>query len=263
MFKNKKSRTILITVVVILALSVTVFAKQATETIDVIYDNIKILIDGVEYTAQDANGNVIEPFIYNGTTYLPVRGIANAFDKDVDWESQTSTVILGSKNYDWLDAIGYADYKYTGIGNSFSAMPNNTEMSDGLKFNRGLIFTLYDYLGNTGGTVENKDGTFECTESVSYILNNNYTSFTGTISHKESGNTRVGNSVVKIYGDEKLLYTSPIVSYGMKSADFNISVENVKLLKIDIEFLNTTGTTGVSNTKWSYPCIAEARLLKK
>ena len=84
MFKTKKSRIILTSVAVIIALSVTVLAKQATETISVMYDNIKILIDGVEYTAKDVNGNVIEPFIYNGTTYLPVRGIANAFDKDVD-----------------------------------------------------------------------------------------------------------------------------------------------------------------------------------
>ena len=101
MLKSKKSRIILTSVAVLLVFSITVFAKQATETISVMYDNIKILIDGVEYTATDANGNVVEPFIYNGTTYLPVRGIANAFDKDVDWEPQTSTVILGSKNYDW------------------------------------------------------------------------------------------------------------------------------------------------------------------
>ena len=75
MFKTKKSRTFLILLALVLTLSVTVFAKQATETISVMYDNIKILIDGVEYTAKDANGNVIEPFIYNGTIYLPVRGI--------------------------------------------------------------------------------------------------------------------------------------------------------------------------------------------
>ena len=68
MFKTKKSRTILVLLALVLTLSVTVFSKQATETISVMYDNIKILIDGVEYTAKDANGNVIEPFIYNGTT---------------------------------------------------------------------------------------------------------------------------------------------------------------------------------------------------
>ncbi len=240
-----------------------IFAKQASETINVIYDNIKILIDGKEYQPTDANGNVVEPFIYNGTTYLPVRAIATAFDKEVDWEAQTSTVTLGSKNYDWLDQMGYVDYEYSAIGNSFSALPENTKMSDDTKFNRGIMFELYDYLGNTGGTTENKDGSFGCNESISYLLNGQYKSFRGTISHKESGNTRVGNSVIKIYGDGKLLYTSPAVSYGMKSTNFDISVESVKLLKIDVEFLNTIGTTAVSNTKKSFPCIADARLCKK
>lgn len=41
-----------------------VFAKQASETLNVIYDNIKILIDGKEYQPTDANGNAVEPFIY-------------------------------------------------------------------------------------------------------------------------------------------------------------------------------------------------------
>ena len=100
MFKGKKYRVIAAGVAVMLILGATAFAKQVTETIEVTYDNIKILIDGVEHTAKDANGNVIEPFIYNGTTYLPVRGIANAFNKDVSWEPQTSTVSLGSINYD-------------------------------------------------------------------------------------------------------------------------------------------------------------------
>ena len=46
MFKTKKSRTILVLLALVLTLSGTVFAKQATETISVMYDNIKILIDG-------------------------------------------------------------------------------------------------------------------------------------------------------------------------------------------------------------------------
>lgn len=67
------------------------------------YENIKILIDGEEYTPKDANGNVIEPFIYNGTTYLPVRGIANAFDVDVDWDGATASIYLGKKDQNQPD----------------------------------------------------------------------------------------------------------------------------------------------------------------
>ena len=58
----------------------------------------KIEIDGEEFIAKDVNGNVVEPFIYNGTTYLPVRAIATAFDKDVAWDESTYTVKLNSKS---------------------------------------------------------------------------------------------------------------------------------------------------------------------
>lgn len=203
MFKTKKSRTILVLLALVLTLSVTVFAKQATETISVMYDNIKILIDGVEYTAKDANGNVIEPFIYNGTTYLPVHGIANAFDKNVDWEPQTSTVILGSKNYDWLDQIGYANYETSATHNTLTAWEAKQATDDGMKYDRGLKIILhYD-------ADENNDGTYSSYQNVEYLLNNNYKSFRGKLvcAYEYAYNTQ--SAIIKIYGDGNLLYTSP------------------------------------------------------
>ena len=98
MFKNKKSRTILITVALILTLSVTVFAKTISEQAEIFYNNIKIYIDGAEIVPKDANGNVVEPFTINGTTYLPVRAISNALGKDVEWDDSTQSVYIGKKD---------------------------------------------------------------------------------------------------------------------------------------------------------------------
>lgn len=72
-----------------------VFAKQISETIDAVYMNVKLVIDGEEIIPKDANGNIVEPFIYNGTTYLPVRAIGEAFNKDVHWDGGTATVYVG------------------------------------------------------------------------------------------------------------------------------------------------------------------------
>lgn len=74
-----------------------VTAKNMYEKIDILYNDIKIISDGEALTPKDANGNTVEPFIYNGTTYLPVRAIAEAFDKDVAWDGDTFTVTLTSK----------------------------------------------------------------------------------------------------------------------------------------------------------------------
>ena len=59
------------------------------------YNDIKVTLNGKEVKPTDANGNYVEPFIIDGTTYLPVRAVANALGLDVNWDSKTSTVKLG------------------------------------------------------------------------------------------------------------------------------------------------------------------------
>ena len=71
-----------------------VFAKQKFETIEVEYNNIKVYKDNVLCELKDANGSTIEPFIYNGTTYMPIRGTANLADMQVTWDGATQSVYL-------------------------------------------------------------------------------------------------------------------------------------------------------------------------
>lgn len=228
-----------------------VFAKQATETISVIYDNIRILIDGKEYQPTDANGDAVEPFAYNGTTYLPVRAIANAFDKDVDWEAQTSTVTLGSKNYDWLDQMGYVDYKTTHPQSTMKAIAEGTKDSSGVKFDRGLQFTL-----RADKYMEDNDGSIYSYQTVEYLLNNSYKTFSGNFISLCSA---YGQSViVKFYGDGQLIYTSPVISYGTKATKFDVDISNYKILKMHIEIPNLYYGNFPSDVG-----IADARLSKK
>ena len=66
------------------------FTKNATLN----YNDIKITLNDQAITPKDADGNVVDPFIIDGTTYLPVRGIANALGMGVAWDGATSTVKL-------------------------------------------------------------------------------------------------------------------------------------------------------------------------
>ncbi len=65
------------------------FAKVANMTIPVSYNNIKVVVDGKELSTSK------EPFTYEGTTYLPIRAVAEAVGKDVTWDGATKTVYLG------------------------------------------------------------------------------------------------------------------------------------------------------------------------
>ena len=60
-------------------------------------DVINIFINGGKFIAKDANGNVVNPILKDGTTYLPVRAIGEAFDKEVAWDGATKTVTLTTK----------------------------------------------------------------------------------------------------------------------------------------------------------------------
>ncbi|MBQ9976669.1 MAG: hypothetical protein IJP16_09160 [Clostridia bacterium] len=62
-------------------MNVSASKRSVKATLD--YNDIKICIDGNYITPKDAGGNVVEPFIINGTTYLPVRAVASALGKEV------------------------------------------------------------------------------------------------------------------------------------------------------------------------------------
>lgn len=65
------------------------YAKAANMDIPVMFNNIKIVVDGKELKTDK------EPFIYEGTTYLPVRAVGEAVGKNVTWDAASKTVILG------------------------------------------------------------------------------------------------------------------------------------------------------------------------
>lgn len=70
-----------------------------TKTLTASYPGISIYLNSALITPKDANGTVVAPFIVNGTTYLPVRAIANALGLTVDWNGATYTISLtGSVN---------------------------------------------------------------------------------------------------------------------------------------------------------------------
>ena len=66
-----------------------------TKTIEAQYMGISLVVDGVAVTPKDASGNVVEPFVSEGTTYLPVRAVADALGKSVTWDGETKTVYIG------------------------------------------------------------------------------------------------------------------------------------------------------------------------
>lgn len=80
----------------VMGLAMPALASNVGKTLYANYMDIKLVIDGVEVVPKDAGGNIVEPFVVDGTTYLPVRAVGEALGKEVTWDGNTKTVYLGA-----------------------------------------------------------------------------------------------------------------------------------------------------------------------
>ncbi len=218
-----------------------VFAKQISETAELFYNNIKIYIDGGEIVPMDANGNTVEPFTMNGTTYLPVRAISNAFGKDVEWDGATQSVYIGKKDQtkpdNYLDRIQYNDIVY---GEWFSNLWKiNGSITDSLgnTYTSGMLF--YNEAGNDIYNIDNDDDNVDI--KISYPLNSQYSNLKGkivlpsTINTNELKRDKLDNDNVNvyIYGDGKLVYKAMSVSMSMPF-NFDIDIKGINNILVKL-----------------------------
>ena len=96
-FLNAKiSVKTLLIVACVIACSMTAIAAAPSIVQATLSPDITVKFNGEVQELKDANGNVIYPVLYNGSTYLPLRALCNMIDLPVDWVGDTRTVILGS-----------------------------------------------------------------------------------------------------------------------------------------------------------------------
>ena len=62
--------------------------------LNVFADNISVYVDNEQVQLTDAMGANVYPFIKNGTTYVPLRGISETLDCDVVWDGNNNTILI-------------------------------------------------------------------------------------------------------------------------------------------------------------------------
>lgn len=218
-----------------------VFARQISETAELFYNNIKIYVDGGEIVSKDANGNVVEPFTMNGTTYLPVRAISNAFGKDVEWDGATQSVYIGKKDQtkpdNYLDRIQYNDVVYGKWQSNLWRINGKIIDTNNNEYLSGMLF--YNEAGNDIYNIDDDADNVDI--KISYPLNSQYANLTGKIvlpkdirtSELEREKLNNNNVNVYFYGDNKLIYKATSVSQTMPFA-FDLNIKGVNNLVIKL-----------------------------
>lgn len=77
-----------LTTVLISSVAVSALAISGRMTIEV--DPINVQVNGAVFTPTDANGNPVPVFAYQGTTYAPLRALAEAYGLEVGYDKATN-----------------------------------------------------------------------------------------------------------------------------------------------------------------------------
>jgi len=82
----------ILSVVLLLGVSMTALASNDLLTITI--HPIKIMVNGETFHPKDAQGNEVMTFSVNGTSYAPVRALAEAYGLEVGYDSKTNTATV-------------------------------------------------------------------------------------------------------------------------------------------------------------------------
>lgn len=230
---NKFKYFITGTITGIIIASCGVVLASNTTIIEAVYNNIKIVVDGKEFTPKDPQGNIVEPFISNGTTYLPVRAVANATGKEVYWDGNNYTVYLGNMNGELKYPTAYLK-DLNNIGNKLSNVENDS---------------LIDNYGNTYSSAVS--GAQK--ETFQTLLNGRYTKFKGTLYIPQYYIVDKAISII-IEADGHQIYASPQMTKTSPPIDLDINVTGYNDFKI---IFNGNYSSGY-NRETQMLCLANA-----
>lgn len=87
----KRILVIILSLLVVLSVSSFVFGSTGSKSITVTFRNIRILLNGEEKRP------ALEPFIFNGSTFVPLRFVSESLGFDVGWNGTTNTVSIDYK----------------------------------------------------------------------------------------------------------------------------------------------------------------------
>ncbi|OBR65735.1 hypothetical protein A7K91_14330 [Paenibacillus oryzae] len=211
----------------------TAYADGKLTTIKVVQGGIKLFVDGKLIKPTDSEGKVVEPFIYDGTTYLPLRALSNAltnYEKSVSWDAKTSSIYVGQ-----APVKAQTDFsEITPYAHSYTTLPVQTGERAAFKILDKTITPFNSLIGHR--------------EFVTFMLHSKYSSLDGQyiVPYTQLGSTDKGTIV--FYNVDKKGYETEIARFDAEAGDeaikVHVDLRGVEILKIsslwDGRLYNTT-----------------------
>ncbi len=235
-----KTSKVILSVILVIVISCAVYAQNISKPINATYRNIKLVVDGIEVTPKDVDGNIVEPFIYNGTTYLPVRAVGQAFNKNVEWDGNTSTVYIGEVTKPAKQVYLYSK--------PYIACDDKSNFVSGKSGNvNDILCTNYIGFKLRDGVRNDVDDRYYYSNFVTYPTNALAKKVTGTLMPAYKYNET--EYQLNIYNESgKLLYQSPLMTKSTDPISFEVDVTNAINLKFEFVASASVGWDGGSCT---------------
>lgn len=195
------------------------------------YNNIKLYVDGSLVPSKDSEGNVIEPFLYNGTAYVSAKAISEALGKGVTWDGKTQSIYIGKYDTEsptiLLEDMDYINFQDNTVDKgSMTSWTISDKDLTGEAYENGVKYCL--------------DGDYivadEWNMYAEYLLDMKYTTFKGRLVRHYDTRTAHHPVILKIYAERELIYESEEMSSGDLPIDFEIDVTGV--VKLSIAFID-------------------------
>ena len=128
-----KKRIIATCVAAVLCLGAASAAQNYKQSITVEY-GIDLLVNGQQMTLRDPNGQQVNPFVYDGTTYVPLRAVSEILGAKIGYDATKNIASVDERQSD-ADARLEAAYYLSQIMDISHMMYRNGELYYDYMFN--------------------------------------------------------------------------------------------------------------------------------
>ena len=153
--KKRVISTICIVLAMVTCIYVGAFAASNLEQIQAYLNyGITIKLDGQPKNMYDTKGARVYPISYKGTTYVPIRAVADLLDVDVGWDGPTNSVLLGKtgiedfiENFEPYDGYNISKHSTISAGRTVDIAGKTYDHYIGGSTLSGASYKLYYDLG--------------------------------------------------------------------------------------------------------------------
>lgn len=210
------------------------YAASNSKMIEVFYNVANIKINKTSSMPTDPDA---KPFVYNGTTFVPLRYISESLNLPVQWDGSTSTVSIGAMEQENEIYIGNGInvMNYHSPSASYATYYNGKRIEQDIHSDYKLNWQALDNAGNKYDNFVVVSCAHLDPGLIEFPLNAQYKGFKTKLGVQNSYKTMNATTIIEVFVDDKSVQKYTLTA-GDLPKDIEIDVKNAN--KITFKYHN-------------------------